>query len=544
MMNQIRTYLALDWAKKALLLEAFIALGLARIMIILPFARIAPLLGQSRSVTPETEHAMQRAVAGRVQEAIQIASRHTLWDSKCLVRAIAAMWMMTRRGLESTLYLGTARDDDGKLIAHAWLRSGKRYITGAEEMARFTVVGMFAKRTTVQNQTLTLGAEMQTLLRLMDDKRSPAAEEEGAALCRKIDWAHFTQLVHHHRVGPVLYRQLKEAATESAWEIPDSVLTHMRRTYEHNTFHMLHLSGEMERVSRQLHDHGIRCIFLKGPVIAAKLYGDLSLRTSSDLDLLVPLEDLDQVGDLLESMGYIKDEYIRTVLNDWKWRHHHFVYIHEERHIKVEVHWRLNPAPATGPSFDEMWRRRRISALSHYPVAYPGQEDLFFFLVTHGTRSGWSRLRWIDDIARMMRQGLDMEATLSLLRRHQALPQGGAGLILAGNLLGAPVTSEMLPIMQSRQAKRLAEDTMYYVREMINLHDEPLPEDVSRYHSRYLFRAMHWRQKIRFIASFFYPYPEDAETLPLPPRLHFLYFPLRPLLWAWRKMTNAKPDHG
>ena len=35
--------------------------------------------------------------------------------------------------------------------------------------------------------------------------------------------------------------------------------------------------------------------------------------------------------------------------------------------------------------------------------------------------------------------------------------------------------------------------------------------------------------------SFLYPYPEDAEILPLPKYLQFLYFPLRPFLWAWRK---------
>ncbi len=70
-------------------------------------------------------------------------SRHTWWESQCLVMAIAAMKMLDRRGIESTLYLGTARDADGKMIAHAWLRSGNIYLTGFEEMRKFTVVGKF-----------------------------------------------------------------------------------------------------------------------------------------------------------------------------------------------------------------------------------------------------------------------------------------------------------------------------------------------------------------------------------------------------------------
>ena len=56
------------------------------------------------------------------------------------------MRMLEKRGIESTLYLGTARDESGKMIAHAWLRSGPYYITGSEGMERFTVVGKFAKR--------------------------------------------------------------------------------------------------------------------------------------------------------------------------------------------------------------------------------------------------------------------------------------------------------------------------------------------------------------------------------------------------------------
>ena len=39
--------------------------------------------------------------------------------------------------------------------------------------------------------------------------------------------------------------------------------------------------------------------------------------------------------------------------------------------------------------------------------------------------------------------------------------------------------------------------------------------------------------------SFLYPYPEDAETLPLPKYLHFLYFPLRPFLWALEENKEA-----
>jgi hypothetical protein len=82
----------------------------------------------------------------KISQAVHMMSRYTFWESQCLVKAIAAMKMLEKRQIESTLYLGTAKDETGNMIAHAWLRSGPFYITGVEEMKRFTVVGKFAKR--------------------------------------------------------------------------------------------------------------------------------------------------------------------------------------------------------------------------------------------------------------------------------------------------------------------------------------------------------------------------------------------------------------
>ena len=80
----------------------------------------------------------------QISVAINIMSRHTFWESQCLVKAIAGMKMLEKRKIESTLYLGTAKEKNGQLIAHAWLRSGPYYLTGFEGMNKFTVVGKFA----------------------------------------------------------------------------------------------------------------------------------------------------------------------------------------------------------------------------------------------------------------------------------------------------------------------------------------------------------------------------------------------------------------
>lgn len=145
-LHKLRVWLALDLRTQLLFLEALFYLGWARLLIRLKFTRIAPSLGvqmEESSSHISDEHLMS---LHDVAEAVNVVSRHTLWESKCLVRAIAALKMLARRNIESTLYLGTAKDEHGKLIAHAWLRSGPYYITGAAEKDMFTVVGKFAKR--------------------------------------------------------------------------------------------------------------------------------------------------------------------------------------------------------------------------------------------------------------------------------------------------------------------------------------------------------------------------------------------------------------
>ena len=69
---------------------------------------------------------------------------------------------------------------------------------------------------------------------------------------------------------------------------------------------MLHLTREMEIICKKLNKNQIRSIALKGPVLAADLYGDLSLRTSSDLDILIPITELDKGNKLLIGLGFVK----------------------------------------------------------------------------------------------------------------------------------------------------------------------------------------------------------------------------------------------
>ncbi|MCL6571517.1 MAG: lasso peptide biosynthesis B2 protein [Bacillus sp. (in: Bacteria)] len=145
--RKVTLYFSLNSKTQLLFLEAFIYLGFARMLKMIPFSKVAPFLGDRMEETAFTYKHLNKEVLNHVSYAIEIMSRYTFWESQCLVKAIAGMKMLERRQIESTLYLGVAKDESGKLIAHAWLRSGSFYISGSEGMERFAVIGKFAKKT-------------------------------------------------------------------------------------------------------------------------------------------------------------------------------------------------------------------------------------------------------------------------------------------------------------------------------------------------------------------------------------------------------------
>lgn len=134
-------------AERLLLLEAFALLGGARLLILaIPFRWLAVSLGKRMTESaPDLEPSALRQ-ACMIGQAVRSAANNTPWESVCLPQAVAGQWMLKRRGINATLYLGVAKANDTseKLSAHAWLRCGDRIITGAAGHRQFTVVASFS----------------------------------------------------------------------------------------------------------------------------------------------------------------------------------------------------------------------------------------------------------------------------------------------------------------------------------------------------------------------------------------------------------------
>lgn len=376
--------------------------------------------------------------------------------------------------------------------------------------------------------------ELTLLLELLQERDETDLSEKVKDQLSHVDWDRFLELVRHHRVYPLIYLTLKKVDKEL---IPASILQNLHSDYIKNTFQMLHLSGEMEKVCKAFNESGINSLMLKGPMLAEALYGDVSLRTSRDLDILIHVEDIEKSERILENYGYqLKDEFPR-ILGDWKWRTHHINYYHPQKKIEVELHWRLKLGIGNEPDFKELWERKVRSSLTSEPVYSLGEEDLFLFLTSHGARHAWSRLRWLVDIDRLVRRGLRWESVCSLLKKHHNLHIGGQSLLLASKLLQTPLTRTMDSLICNRHAYQIAQQSIFFIKEKADLFPTA-PKYLTGRLNRYLISLMPLSQKYKYYISILHPTSYDAELLPLPKPLHFIYFPLRPFLWFWRQMKQ------
>ncbi len=129
-----------------LLVEAGGLIVVARLAVwFVPFRRLAAKLGDAMAESPEAVIDEQRAAAASIGWAVRTLGRRLPWMSQCLVQAVAVTWMLQRRDIPSTLYFGLARDTDGGLKAHAWVRCGAKILTGAKGHHDYRVVATFAE---------------------------------------------------------------------------------------------------------------------------------------------------------------------------------------------------------------------------------------------------------------------------------------------------------------------------------------------------------------------------------------------------------------
>ncbi|HEY0733679.1 MAG TPA: lasso peptide biosynthesis B2 protein [Herpetosiphonaceae bacterium] len=132
-MSLLRKWLRLSPGERRLLLRAWLLLGVIRVALwLLPFRIVHRLPARAQAASPCFS-------IEQIGWAVAIAGVY-LPRATCLPQALAAQVLLRRHGHAADLKIGVARDERGRLEAHAWVESAGRIVIGgsASTLARYT----------------------------------------------------------------------------------------------------------------------------------------------------------------------------------------------------------------------------------------------------------------------------------------------------------------------------------------------------------------------------------------------------------------------
>jgi hypothetical protein len=327
------------------------------------------------------------------------------------------------------------------------------------------------------------------------------------------DWAALDRLASRHGVAPLLVRAL-----------PERHAIRFRQRERERTKWGLRLTAELLRLLDLLERHAIPALPFKGPALAFALYGDVALRESCDLDVLVASVDLPKAKRAMLRAGYTSDlpavaaqeaAYLRA--------RYELHFTTPEGAVPIEIHQAfLAPSYCLPFDYEGLWQRleRQVFCGREVPALPPG--DLLLMLCAHGAKHSWTELSAVCDIARLLVVSADRIPWPAV--RDQARALGASrilllGLTLAADLLEAPVPADVLAhVRADRAVSRLAGQ----VRAAL------FQESEGSGGLRFFVRTRErFRDKLACCARLaLMPNEEDYACLPLPAILSSLYYPL------------------
>lgn len=144
MVSKFQKFIRLSSKEKTLFFHAYLIVGYTSIMIaIIPLRRFIKKIGEQGRESTTLSSDEDLIEIHLVEKSVRRAAKYLPWKAKCFSRAITAKILLKRKRISSTLYLGVAKEDSSKMVAHAWVSCGTLIITGKEEVSKFTPVVFF-----------------------------------------------------------------------------------------------------------------------------------------------------------------------------------------------------------------------------------------------------------------------------------------------------------------------------------------------------------------------------------------------------------------
>ena len=303
------------------------------------------------------------------------------------------------------------------------------------------------------------------------------------------------------------------------------------------------LAEELVSILGFLDSEGIPAVPFKGPTLAVKLYGDLSLRGFGDLDIIIGERDALRARHLLIDRGYAPEWVETGELNQFLREKHEMLLYRLDGKVRVDLHWRFTSRSAClAGDPDRFLRHLETISIAGEEVRSLRLENYLLLLSMHAAKHRWVQLKFVCDIAEILAApDLDWHFVLQEADDLGLKRVLGTGVLLAQCLLGAVVPTKLARDLKiDRTVKALAAQVC------TQLFAEPgerwgLQGGIAC--QLEIRERLRDRTKIllRYFSDKLKPSERDRGFLPMPKFLSVAYYFVRPVRIALERI--GRTDH-
>jgi hypothetical protein len=270
----------------------------------------------------------------------------------------------------------------------------------------------------------------------------------------QIRWDILRNLAERHGTLPLLHQFLAEIRDH----VPPDELKRLDQLQQTNVVRSLLVARELTRIVERLNVLGLAAMPYKGPVLAELAYGDIGLRKSGDIDLLILRDEFAQVSDALREFGYTPNLSLSAAeQRAYLQSGYECVFGGPGGPNLLEVKWAIQPRfYAVEFDIGELFGRGVITTVAGQAMKTLSPEDTILVLCVHAAKHLWEKLLWLCDLSRLMTQtNLDWRRIGAQARELGIARILRITLILAHELLGSSTPASALREIPDDEKARL-----------------------------------------------------------------------------------------
>lgn len=378
-----------------------------------------------------------------------------------------------------------------------------------------------------------MGAEMEIILRSIgvgENRQIPITE----ILKKGIDWLKLEKISLHHKMLPLLYNQLKKVDKSL---VPEKEMAELKSIYKGNALRNIRLSQVLHRATTLLSENGIEVIAFKGPALTVQAYGDLSLRSFDDLDLLAHTGDFGKIYNVLTAAGF-RSNFPLTERMKQYWMRFRRDFELSDGKSGFDIHHQITQGPKRISLKEKTWQNQWAVELLSQKIPALSPEHSLLTLCIHGTKDRWNSLRIIADIAHLIchHPDLNWKTLVSDAEGIGCLRMLWVGLRLTQQICRLELPGEVLErIKKDRKAGKLASK---YLPQLLSVEKRKTDK---LYESLALIKSMDsFVPRVMYLTHFiFTPTPLDWKTIQLPEFLYPLYYLVRPFRLFFKLVSRV-----